>query len=177
MRPAVLALDFRATTDLRWRVFAAVVLACAAVGVAFLFHLKSRYDHELMGARHQFQSLQHDVQAQSVQNPMPSDELAQQLKRADAVLDALYLPWDDLFVTLEKADSKDLGLLGLTPDPRSHSVRISGEAKTVDEVLAYMKRLSQQPLLTQVNLMSYGTVERGGVELVQFVVGARWTSS
>lgn len=92
---------------------------------------------------------------------------------ANRVLDDLEVPWDDLFSSVEGAGSSGLTLFSLTPDAHAHSLRIAGSAQSVDEVLAYVRRLGGQPGLADVNLVSY-SVKEGHI---QFLIGARWTLS
>lgn len=114
-------------------------------------------------------------QSQMASHFAPPDPLVlKQLAEANNTVDALSVRWDDLFVMIEGAGSKGLGLLSLVPDPRNHSLRISGEAKTLDDVLAYVGRLDQQPVLTEVALISYQTAERKGSPSVEFTVTAKW---
>jgi hypothetical protein len=148
----------------------ALLLAAAVCG------LLVSQDRELGRLRTQAARL-HDALAPPQSRPAPSPETQQQLKRADAVLDALLLPWDDLFAMVEGAGSNGLALLALTPDPASQSLRIAGLAKSLEDALDFTARLSAQPQLSEVHLVSYETVTREGVSLVQFTIGARWKKS
>jgi hypothetical protein len=67
-----------------------------------------------------------------------------------------------------------MGLLTLSPDPRSGNLHISGEAASLDQVLAYVARLSGQAAFRDVSLVSYETVQRDGQNAVQFSLVAKW---
>ena len=99
---------------------------------------------------------------------------ARRLVAANAVIDQLAVPWDALFRGLESADARGLGLLAVLPDARERSIRIRGEARSVPEVLAYVDRLAAVPVLAQVHLLGYETLQRDGVAIVSFTLGATW---
>jgi hypothetical protein len=94
--------------------------------------------------------------------------------RASPVLAHLALPWDALFGAVEAADSRRLALLTLEPNARDASLRLSGEAASMAELMAYIDRLGRQPLLAQVHLANFETVQRDGAQVVVFGVQARW---
>ena len=96
------------------------------------------------------------------------------LKQASTVLDTLSVPWDQLFLSIEATDTEGLGLMTLSPDPRSGNLHISGEAASLDDVLGYVARLTNQPNFRDVNLVSYETVQRDGQNAVQFSLVAKW---
>jgi Tfp pilus assembly protein PilN len=96
------------------------------------------------------------------------------VKEASAVLDALSVPWDELFLSIESTNVEGMGLLTLSPDPRSGNLHISGEGASLDDVLAYVARLTSQAAFRDVNLVSYETVQRDGQNAVQFSVVAKW---
>ena len=96
------------------------------------------------------------------------------LRRADAIIGELSVPWEELFDALEAADPKQLGLLVVSPVRRERSLRVTGEARTVTEVLAYVDRMAAQPSLHQVHLLNYQSVVRDGVPVVSFTLAAAW---
>lgn len=96
------------------------------------------------------------------------------LARAGPVIAHLALPWEGLFGAVEAADSRRLALLTLEPSARDASLRISGEAASMTDVMSYIDRLAQQPLLTNVHLASFETVQRDGAQVVTFGVQAKW---
>ena len=99
------------------------------------------------------------------------------LKHANVIIEQLTVPWDELFDAFEAADSRKLGLLSLTPNARDRSVRLAGESRSMDELLAYVDRAAAQPELGQVHLLGYNTVQRDGVTLLSFTLAATWRQS
>ena len=65
-------------------------------------------------------------------------------------------------------------MLALTPNARDRSVRLIGEARSMDELLAYADRLAAQPALSQVHLLGYRSVAREGVSVISFTMAATW---
>lgn len=95
-------------------------------------------------------------------------------QRANAVIDQLTVPWDELFQTLEAADARGVAVLSLAPNARDHTLRLAGEARKMDELLAYVSRLAGQPVLTQVHLLGYSTAVKEGAPLISFTLAAGW---
>lgn len=95
-------------------------------------------------------------------------------QRANAVIEQLTVPWDELFQALEAADARGVAVLTLAPNARDHTLRLSGEARQMDELLAYVSRLSQRPALAQVHLLGYSTSVKEGAPLISFTLAAGW---
>lgn len=95
-------------------------------------------------------------------------------QRANAVIDQLTVPWAELFDTLEAADARGVAVLSLAPNARDHTLRLAGEARGLDELLAYVARLASRPALSQVHLLGYSTVVKEGVPLISFTLAASW---
>jgi Tfp pilus assembly protein PilN len=176
MRPLSLTLDFRAAPESSWRPVTLVLFIAALViaGTAAFFKARQDTELKLLTAR---QTSQISTSASTRTRPLTSPDTERQLKRANAVLDALLLPWDDVFLMVEGAGSKGLGLLAITPDPQTHTLRIAGVATSVQDVLDFTKRLAAQPLFSEVHLTSYETVSRDGRSLIEFTIGAQWQRS
>jgi hypothetical protein len=51
---------------------------------------------------------------------------------------------------------------------------LSGEARSVPDLLAYVDRLAALRTLEEVRLEGYETVVRDGVDVVSFTVAASW---
>ena len=96
------------------------------------------------------------------------------VQRANAVIDQLIVPWDELFDAVEAADARGLAVLSLTPNARERSLRLAGESRSMDELLAYLGRVAAQPALSEVHLQGYNTVQREGVPVLAFTLAARW---
>jgi hypothetical protein len=171
-----LAIDFHAPAAasrsrwIGWCALALVVLALAALAR----HADSQ-QQALDAAAQRAEGLAARLHPAPVRGKEADDPaLARRLAAANAVIDQLAVPWDALFRGLESADARGLGVLAVSPDPRERTLRVSGEARSVPEVLAYVERLSVVPMLTQVHLTHYETMQREGATLVAFTVGAAW---
>ncbi len=106
----------------------------------------------------------------------PSTELAQELKAANAVLDRLALPWDQLFAQVEGSVIPDIALLGIQPDPRSRLVNIQGEARDLTALLTFLARLEAAPALADVHLKRHEIRQNDPNRPFAFVIQARWTA-
>jgi len=121
--------------------------------------------HEALGAR---------AQPRPGRATAASPELLRRTAIDNDVIDVLSVPWIGLFRGLESADARGLGLTSLVPNAHDHTLKLTGEAHSVPDVLDYVQRLSALRQLQQVRLLSYETVTRNNVDLVTFSVSATW---
>ena len=169
-----LQLDFhpRAARASRLLAWGALALACSAAAATAAYLVRAndalsdlRSRHEVLLAR---------ARPAPARAEVVGPELAHRIASANQAIDALAVPWDALFRSIESADARGLGVMSLVPNARTHLLRLSGEAKSVPELLAYVDRLAALQQLQQVHLEGYETVVRDGVSVVSFTVAATW---
>jgi Tfp pilus assembly protein PilN len=104
-----------------------------------------------------------------------AQKVSLEMKRASEVVLELARPWGDLFATAESARTPDIALLSIESDNDKQRVRISGEAKTLDSVLEYLRVLSLRPVLADVYLQSHELQKQDPQRPVRFVLNAEWS--
>lgn len=180
MTRSALQLDFRrpAVSGGRWIGWGALLVAVMGVvavseayGEAAQIHALAQSRHDQLEARSQ----QRNPGRDRLRNAEMADAQTQaDMRQANAVIDRLVVPWDGLFDAIEGADAQGLGLLALTPNARDRTLQLVGEARTMDELLAYVERMAMQSGLRQVHLQSYSVAARDGVPVVSFTLAATW---
>lgn len=176
MRAPPLQLDFVQRPGSAWRGVGWGVLV-AAVGVAIGFanqHADAQQRHATALSRHDRLETRLRVTGPRRAPALPDAQALADLRRANAIIDQLTVPWDTLFDAVEAADARGLGVLSLAPNARERTVRLAGESRSMNELLAYLERLAAQPALGQAHLLGYSTAQRDGVELVSFSLAATW---
>ena len=103
-------------------------------------------------------------------------KVALEVKRASEVAFALRLPWNDLFKSVEAANTPNVALLSIESDTGKRQVKISGEAKDLESMLDYVRFLGAQPKLANVYLQSHHLQQQDPQHPVRFVLGADWIS-
>jgi hypothetical protein len=107
----------------------------------------------------------------------PQDKgLDQAIEQANTVWQSLNQPWPELFAALEASKTDDVALLAVEPDPLKHSVRITAEVKKREAMLAYVKRLEQQPGLGSVVLLEHHINLQDNEKPLRFSLLAAWKS-
>lgn len=99
--------------------------------------------------------------------------LREETAAAQAVLNALALPWQPLFTALERLNLPEVRLLAVEPNPERRKVRITAEAASVGDMLDYVGSLGEVPMFGDVFLMSHEH-ETGAAMPFRFVVEAAW---
>ena len=167
-------LDFhpRSRPSTRPLAWAALVLACVAAAVT-AWHLVQASD-ELDALRDRHAMLAARSHPVAWRTDVVGPALAHRIASANQAIGALGVPWAGLFQAIESADARGLGVMSLAPNARTHALRLSGEARSVPELLAWVDRLAALRSLEQVRLEGYETVKRDGVDVVSFTVAATW---
>lgn len=100
--------------------------------------------------------------------------LAEEVRNANVVLAQLTIPWDGFFREIEAAGDKTIALLSIQPDAGTRALRITGEARRFEDVLAYIGRLEGRPGLAHVYLASHELRQGGAQRPVAFALVGQW---
>ncbi len=103
-----------------------------------------------------------------------SDSTLREIRRANDVIEQIALPWDRLFRAVESAAGEKVALLGITPDQKSGTVEVNGEAADLNAMFDYVKRLQRQPSLARVYLLNQKLNDQDAQRPVRFTVTASW---
>lgn len=178
MKTAALELEFLAGAGGRPRRVAWLALALSVAFAAWIGERHSQSQQQLESLQARQDELQQRLRpAADARLGALTAEAPKRIEQANAVIERLTLPWEDLFRAVEAADSRSMALLSLEPNARDMTLRIAGEARSIGDLLAYVDRLALQPCLKQVQLVGFDTVQRDGVAVVSFTLAARWKRS
>ncbi len=89
-------------------------------------------------------------------------------------LAGLRQPWGRLLGDLAAAGRPELALLSLEAGAARGSLRLTGEASSLEEVLAYVQGLAKAGFLRHPELVSHETRQVEGRAVVAFVIHAGW---
>lgn len=101
----------------------------------------------------------------------------QEVDRANVLLAQITLPWGALFKDLERATRNDVALLAIQPDAAGRQVRIGGEARSFDAMLAFIARLEELDPFANVFLTGHTLRVAGALRPVSFSLVADWVRS
>ncbi|MES2840055.1 MAG: PilN domain-containing protein [Pseudomonadota bacterium] len=86
-------------------------------------------------------------------------------------------PWGRLLRELEQLADPGVALLGIEAQGASRQMRITGEARTMPEVIAYLESLRRSPLSSSVVLGSHELIMQDGVPVIRFSLDMAWGES
>ena len=174
MRP--LMLDFqprRRSSPLGWSLLAGgVVLALTCTVIQQ--HLSEQAERQQGHLQTAQRVLTGDTGTKVSLTPAETREQAQNLAEMRKVSQQLRRPWERLFATLEAMPRENVALLTLTPDARKGQVRISAEARDLDAMLDFHRRLEASDELSDVSLLSHEIVANVPEQPVRFNLSATW---
>jgi hypothetical protein len=101
-------------------------------------------------------------------------EIKQELRKANAVMSEIDLPWEALFDSVEYAASHDVALLSLQPDAAGRTMRIGGEAKSMPALLDFVSALEREPVLKDAYLLKYEIKQDDPQRPIVFSLTASW---
>jgi hypothetical protein len=93
---------------------------------------------------------------------------------AGEVLARLRTPWPELLEHMEALADQPVAVLDLSAEARGRTLRLAGEAKTLDDMLAFVEKLRQSRRLDEVYLQAHEPRKVGAVEVIAFTVQATW---
>jgi hypothetical protein len=159
------------------RVLAWCLLGTALLGAAaFAEHAAQLSDERdaLQSRQEVLQARLRPLSARSAAAPKPDADELRRIAQANAAIDKLSVPWNELLSAFEAIRLPHIGLLSLVPNAEERSMRMSGEARSVPDLMAYVERVTALPALTQVHLVGFETVPRDGARVVSFTLFAKW---
>jgi hypothetical protein len=96
---------------------------------------------------------------------------------AAAIEKQLWVPWSSLLAELESAShdvASTISLLEVAPDPAKHVVRITAEARTLSDALAYLERLQKSAMLRYPMLESHELRKDDPDHPIRVKLSAEW---
>ena len=104
-----------------------------------------------------------------------SEPLARDAALSAAQIDTqLQLPWSDFLLAIESSNLPTVALLGVEAQGSTRVLHLVGEAKEIEDVLAYVKKLRASRALHDVFLAGQEEKLVGAVKVIRFTVDATW---
>jgi|GEM_PF-5127232 len=104
--------------------------------------------------------------------PTPASD---ELNVASRAMAQIQTPWNEVLSELEKATDETVALTQMESEAKSRNVRLSGEAKTISDVLAFAERLRKSGRFSEVALVGEESKQAGPVKVVGFTMQAAWS--
>lgn len=103
-----------------------------------------------------------------------SQEIRKEIAQANTILDQLNLPWESLFDSIESASTEHIALLSLQPNVGNRTLRISGEARSMSELLDFVEALEREAVFENVHLLNYKIKQDNPHRPIIFLLTATW---
>ena len=167
-----LDLDFKQTPR-HWSVLGVLLLVIGAAALAYVANAERGMagQIELLEARMEVLAKRSKIKPAQ---PIDAQQLQLEIRQANEILQQLTLPWDALFKALEASSEQEIALLSIQPDVAKRLVRMGGEAKSFDALLAYITRLEHSKILNHVYLTSHEVRSQDPEKPVRFSLVANW---
>jgi Tfp pilus assembly protein PilN len=159
------------TGPLTWLLGCAGLTLCivAALMIAALMKKNSVREASLQHARAQLsERTRHRAPPRKFMIP------AAQALAINAAILQLNLPWSDVLDAIEGATPATVALLALEPDAKKHTIKGTAEAKSSDQMIAYIEQLKKQAFFGEVVLTRHEINEQDANKPLRFQFEAQW---
>lgn len=102
------------------------------------------------------------------------DAIKHQSELQQQIHQSLALPWPALFHDLEISKPEHILLTDILPDTKDNTLRITGQANQLTDVLAYVQQLKKASALRNVNLLDHHIIKLEANTIVNFEIEAVW---
>lgn len=97
-----------------------------------------------------------------------------ELAIANKVIAHLNTPWADLFTALESVYSDETVLLSIEPDAELRQVRLTGESRTAEAMLDFVRQMRASRVLADAYVTSHTVNQQDNQHPVRFSVATHW---
>ncbi len=171
--PAGVARSILRTPRHVWAVVGGLMAIAGELGLAHFELQKNEWEVALLRAQSQARvATQARAQAAPVAVRAPVPEA--QANAVNAAVLQLNLPWRALHDAVQAGTPASIALLALEPDARRSTVRITAEAKTSEDMIAYVEQLQKDEWFSAVVLTRHEINEQDPNRPIRFQLDARW---
>lgn len=157
-----------------------LVAGVAAISMVTADYLDAQDEHERIAA--QVTRLeQHHKTRQSRASLADSSRKREEDKSITAkeqiaknIIDRLNQPWDSVLGEIESITDPAISLLDIHGDARTRTLRITGEAREMADVVLYLNRLRDSSRFGLAWLSHHETVQDGAVRVIRFTLETVW---
>jgi Tfp pilus assembly protein PilN len=169
-------IDFQSHAGGGWAGAALLVAGLAAAGASLQWYAQIGGEIGALEAQvDEIKRIARRGSGEFVESSRDPKELQQEIRYANAIIKQMAVPWEGLFKELESSAGKSVALLSMQPNLQNRQVRISGEAKNLEAVFDYARRLGTSALLDQVYLTEHAVKTEQPQKPVVFSLVAQWT--
>jgi len=154
-----------------WGPLIGALAVCGAALVQALDYREAREEVDALQAALRARAGAAVVQP-AVQRASPINE--QQAAAVNAAVMQLNLPWRALHDAVREATPSTVALLALEPDARKRVLRITAEARSSDDMIAYVELLQKQNWFAGVSLVRHEIGEQDPNRPIRFQIDAGW---
>lgn len=97
-----------------------------------------------------------------------------QVNNANRIVRELVVPWNALFNAVDASGREGVALLALEPDTQKGTVKMTGEARDLEALLAYVRQLESCEVIGRVLLQEHQVQRDVADKPVRFSLLAEW---
>jgi Tfp pilus assembly protein PilN len=153
-----------------WAIFLAALALAMGVAMVTAQNQQRQRDIDRLRAATTARTFASTAAPAPVRAPVPEAQAA----AVNATVLQLNLPWRTLHDAVQAGTPANIALLALEPDARKNTVRITAEAKSSDDMIAYVEQLQKSEWFSGVALARHEINEQDPNRPIRFQLDAQW---
>ncbi|ACB34881.1 fimbrial assembly [Leptothrix cholodnii SP-6] len=166
------SLDFMQARPTPWLGWAAAGIGLIVLAAVALPLLPLVQDNQMRADA--LRTISRQTQEDSAQVIVQSPAERRRQAQSRRLLQQLDAPWNELFALLEQHADPQVGLLRIEPDAGSGQIRLMAMCKDLGVMATWLRRLEQDPRLSDVQIVQHQIEELAPGRPVRFNLVARW---
>lgn len=162
------------TTPTTWMLAVIGIISLGLVSVAAL-KAEKKYEATTRALR----QVQDTIDSRRKKSIVPSYGAlpTRQVESVNQAIRQLNLPWREVWNVFEAVTPASIALLALEPDSKKQIAHVTAEAKTADEMVAYVERLKAEPFFDSVVVTRHEINEQDLNKPLRFQLDAHWVGN
>lgn len=153
-----------------WALVLLAIAAACALGAARIRVQRLQWEVDLLRAQSQARTPAPAPVAVAARTRVPEAQAA----AVNAAVLQLNLPWRALHDAVQAGTPANIALLALEPDAKKNTVRITAEARSSDDMIAYVEQLQKVDWFSTVILARHEVNEQDPNRPIRFQLDAQW---
>jgi Tfp pilus assembly protein PilN len=170
--PSLVRTVFR-TPRQAWAMMWALAMTAMALAFAYKGLERRQREIDLLRVQSQARAQAPAPAAAAVRPPVPAAQAA----AVNAAVVQLNLPWRALHDAVQAGTPANIALLALEPDAKKNTVRITAEARSSDDMIAYVEKLQKVDWFSAVILARHEINEQDPNRPIRFQLDAQWRAA
>jgi len=154
------------------------LFASGVIALIFCYFSYSEESAEIVNLENEIEQISHTKPAKILPVDLSQlDAIKHQSELQQKIHQSLVISWPALFHDLEISKPEHIMLTEILPETKDNTIRLTGQANQLADVLGYVQELKKARALRGVNLLDHHIIKTENKTVVNFEIEAIWNQS